>query len=108
MAAGGSQGEKIQVMDVNIPFPMGFGVPGVQDIHLIELFGAFGTIFQHGSHSGVPVDIGIFPLDISILRGFEGQILIDFHQAGVHFAVTGALRPIKDIFFGGAGMSIFN
>ena len=77
-------------------------------IHLIKLLRALGTILQHGAHGGVAVDVGVFTLDIVVLGGLERQILVYFHQTGIHFAVTGAVGAVKDIFLRRAGMAAFD
>ncbi len=41
LAAGGGQGQKIKVMDMNISALMGLGMLWVDDIHFVELLGAF-------------------------------------------------------------------
>ena len=80
----------------------------VQHKHLIKSLGALRAIFEHGAHGGVAVDIGVFPLDVVFGSAFEGQVLIHLHQGGVHLPHTGALCAVEDIFFGSAGMSVFN
>ena len=40
LAAGGGQGEEIQVVDVDIPVAVGLGVFGVEHKHFVELLGA--------------------------------------------------------------------
>lgn len=79
----------------------------VQHKHLIKSLGALRAIFEHGAHGGVAVDIGVFPLDVVFGSAFEGQVLIHLHQGGVHLPHTGALCAVEDIFFGSAGMSVF-
>ena len=93
---------------MDIPFPVGLGMGGVQDIHLIKLLRALGTILQHGAHGGIAVNIGVFTLNIVVLGGLERQILVYFHQTGIHFAVTGAVGAVKDIFLRRAGMAAFD
>ena len=93
---------------MDVPLRMGFGEHRIQHIHFTKLFGSLGAVFQHGAHRSVAVDIGVFPFDIVIRRRFEGQILVNAHQLGVHVANAGTLCPIEDILFGGTGMSVFN
>ena len=105
LAAGGGQREEIEVVDVDIALTVRPGVLGVEDEHFAELLGALGAVLEHGAHGGVAVDIGVFALDVVFERGFEGQILVDLHQAGVHLAHAGALVAIEDELLGRAGVS---
>ena len=108
LAAGGGQGVEVHIVDMDVAFPMGAAVLGVQNEHLAELLGAFGAVLQHGAHGGVAVDVGILTLDVVLQRGLEGQILINLHQAGVHFAGAGALIAVQNVLFGGTCMAVFH
>ena len=66
LAAGGCEGEEIQVMDMNIAVDVRLGVLRVEDVHLVELLRALAAVFQHGSHGGVAVDICVFALDVAV------------------------------------------
>ena len=108
LGAGGGQGIEIQVMDVDIAFGMGFGEYGIQHIHLAELLGALGAVFEHGAHGGVAVDVGVFTFYVVVGSGLKGQILVDAHQLGVHLTNTGTGRTVQDELFGGAGVTVFD
>ncbi len=108
LAAGRCKSQEIKVVDMNVSFPVCSGMIGMEHKHLIKLLCAFGTVFQHGPHGGISVDIGVFPFDIVILSLFEGQVLIDLHEAGVHFPDPRTLRPVKDIFLRRSGMTVFD
>ena len=64
----------------------------VKYVHLIELLGTLRTVLEHGTHSGITVDIGILTLDIALLCGFECKILIDLHQLGIQLYACSAAR----------------
>ena len=108
LATGGGQSVEVHVVDVDIPIYVGFGIRRVEDVHLTELLGALGPILQHGAHGGVPVDVGILPLDVVVLRVLEGQIFIDLHQLRVHLPHPGALGAVQDVLLGGAAVAIFD
>jgi len=72
LAAGGGQGQKVQVVNVDIPFPVSLSMGRVKNIHLIKLLSALRSIFQHGAHGGISVNIGVFTLDVVIFGGFKG------------------------------------
>ena len=95
-------------MDVDVAVKMRFGVDGIEHKHVVELFGALRTVFEHGAHGRVAVDIGVFALDIVFVGRLICQLLIRFHQARAHVAHTGALRAVENILLGGAGMSALN
>ena len=94
LAAGFGQGIKILVVDMDIPAPVGLDHLLGDQIRVIKAFGPFGTIFEHGPHSRVGVDIGVFAFHIGFFTGLKGQILIDFHEAFVHVADFGMFRPV--------------
>ena len=98
--SGGAHGGKVHVVDMDIPAAVGVGVLRLHDEHLVKLLGALAAIFQHGTHGGIPVDVGIFPLDVAVLGGGEGDVLIDLHQPGVHLPGPVALRAVEDVGLG--------
>ncbi len=108
LAAGGGEGQKVEVMDVDVALTVRLGELGVEDIHLIKFLCALGTVLEHSAHRGIAVDVGVLTLDVVILRGFEGQILIDLHQLGVHLADSGTLRTIKDELLRGSGVTVLD
>ena len=105
LAAGGGERQKIQVVDVNITVAVRRCVSRVEDEHFVELLCALGAVFEHGAHRGVAVDVCVFALDVVLDGGLEGKVLIDLHQAGVHFAHAGALVAVQDVLLRGAGVA---
>ena len=99
-AGGGAHGRKIHVMDVDVAVGVGAGVLRVHDEHLVELLRALAAILQHGAHGGVAVDVGVLALDVAVLGGGEGDVLIDLHEAGVHLSGAAALGAIEDVGLG--------
>ena len=95
-------------MDVDIALTVCLGELGVEDIHLIEFLRALGAVLEHGAHRGIAVDVCVLALDVVILRGFEGQILVDLHQLGVHLADSCALRTVEDELLGCSCMAVLN
>ena len=106
LAAGGGEGVEVLVMDMDVALPVGLGKAGIQHIHVVELLGALGAKLQHGSHGGIAVDVGVFPLDVGINRVLEGDVLKGFHQAGVHLAHAAALGAVEDIRLGTADKAL--
>ena len=84
-------------MNVDIALGMSLGKRRVQNVHLIELLCAAGAIFEHCTHSSIAVDIGVFTLNIAVLGGGEGQILIDLHNLSVHLTDSGSVCAVKDV-----------
>ena len=101
LATGGGEGVKIEVVDMDVAVVVRFGMLRLEDVHLVKDLGAFGAIFQHRTHGGVTVDIGVVPLQVAVLRVAVGDLLVGFHQAGVHFTGPGPFGPVQDICFGG-------
>ena len=81
---------------------------GVEHVHLVELLGAFAAVFQHGTHCGVAVDVGVFALDVAVRRGHEGQILVYLHQGGVHLARPGAVCAVQYVSLGGLCVTLLD
>ena len=108
LAAGHGQCIEVHVVNVDVAVFVGSGILGVDHVHLVKFFRAFGAVFQHRSHGGVSVDVGVFPLDVVVSGLLEGQILVDVHQPGVHVTDAGALCAIEDVFLGGSGVAVFN
>ena len=108
LGACGGQGQKIHVVDVNVAVAVGFGVLGLQNKHQVELLCALGSVFQHGAHGGVAIDVGIFPLDVGIHGGLVGNVVVYLHQPGVHFANAAALGAIENIILGDQHKAVVN
>ena len=78
----------------------------IYHIHLVEFFGTLGTVFQHCSHGGVAVYVGVLTFYFVFLCFLEGQILVDLHELGVHVPSSCTFRPVKDVFFRRSGMTV--
>ena len=100
LTAGGGEGEEIQVVDMDVPLPVSPGVLGIEDEHIVKLLGALGAKLEHGAHSGVAVDVGVFPLDVGVLGGGVGDVSVDLHQPGVHLPAAAALVAVEDVGLG--------
>ena len=85
---------------MNVAVLMGIGEFLVDHKHFIKLLGAFRSVFQHGAHGGIAVDIRVFAFDIRIFRRFKGNILINPHQIRIHFSFAVPFRAVEDIGFG--------
>ncbi len=93
---------------MDVALAVRLGELGVEDIHLVEFLRALGAVLEHGAHRGIAVDVGVLTFDVVILRGLEGQILIDLHQLGVHLADSGTLRAIEDELLRGSGVTVLD
>ncbi len=81
---------------------------GLTHEHQIELLRALGAVFQHRAHRGVAVDIRVFTLDVRIHGGFAGDVVVNAHQARIHFANARALRAIENVRFRRVRKAVFN
>ena len=88
-------------MDVDLPLGMGLGNVGGDDVFIVKALGTFRTVFQHGAHGGIRVDVGVFPLQVHVFRPDKGQGGIDLHQLVVHLPQLLMLGPVQDIGLGG-------
>ena len=100
-AGGGAHGGEVHVVDVDIPLLVGPGVLGLHHPHHVELLGPLAAVLEHGAHGGVAVDVGVLPLDVAVLGGGEGDVLIDLHQAAVEIPGLAALLAVQDVGLGG-------
>ena len=82
---------------MDVALAVRLGMRGIEDEHLVELLGALGTVLEHGAHGGVAVDVGVLSLGIVLQRGLESQVLVNFHQPGIHLPDAGALIAIEDV-----------
>ena len=94
LATGRGQGVKIKIVDMDIAILVGFGMLRLQDIHFVVDLGPFRAVFQHRTHGGVAVDIGVVPFQVAVAGIAGGDLVIGFHEAGVHFPGPGPFRPI--------------
>ena len=108
LAAGRRQREKIQIVDVNVSGDMRLRMLRIENVHLIELLRPFRSVLQHSPHGRIPVDIGIFALDIVLCRIAESEILVNFHQFCIHISDAGPLRAVENIFFRRTGVTFFD
>ena len=96
-------GEHVEVLvvDVDVTVDVSFCYIFWKNIVVYKVLGAFRTIFEHGAHGGVAVDIGILSLDVCILRVRICQLVIDVHQIRLCFSDLGMLSTIQDVGLGG-------
>ena len=94
LATGGGQCVKIKIMDVDVSVVMRLGVFRFQYVHLIENFGSFGAVFQHGAHGRIAVDVGVVALQVAVFGIAVSDFFISFHQTGIHLPGPGALCPV--------------
>ena len=105
-AGGGAHGGEVHVVDVDVAVLVGHCVLGLHDEHLVELLGTFTAVLEHGAHGSVAVDVGVFPLDVAVLGGREGDVLIDLHEAGVHLSGPAALGAVQDVGLGSLDVAV--
>jgi len=84
------------------------GMAGIENIHFIELFCRFASVFEHCAHGGIAVYVCVFAFNIVFLRGLESEVFHCLHKAGVHLADFVAVCAVKNIALCGAGMSGFD
>ena len=106
LAAGGGQGKEVQVVDMDVSLPVRPGMIRVEHEHIVELLGSFRAELEHAAHGGIPVDVGVLPLQVGFPCGGERDVLIGLHQAGVHLPGPAALVPIQDVGFGGLYVAV--
>ena len=72
---------------------------GVQHIAFVEMFCTFRTIFQHGTHGCVTVDVGIFTFDVTVCCIFVCDVFESFHQTIVHVSDSCTFCSVQDVCF---------
>ena len=108
LAAGGGQGVKVQVMNMDIAIAVRLCMPGIEHIHLIELLGTLRAELEHAAHGGIAVDVGVFALDVGVDGILVGDVLEDLHQAGIHLTHPTSFRAVEDIALGRTHEAAFN
>ena len=103
LTAGRGQGVKIKIVDMNVAVLVRFGMFRLQYIHFVVDLGAFRAVFQHGTHGGIAVDVGVVALQVAAARIARGDFVIGFHQAGIHFPRPGPFGAVQDVGLGGIG-----
>ena len=68
-----------------------------------EILRSLGSILEHGSHSGISVNVGILPLNILRFGAGVGESLIYIHEIKLSTADFRVLCPVKDISLGSGG-----
>ena len=106
LTAGGCQCIEIQIVDVDVAVSVGVGMFGVQHIAFIEVFCAFGTVFQHGAHGCVAVDIGIFAFDVTVCCIFVCDVFECFHQTIVHVSYSCTFCSVQDVSLCGTHIAV--
>lgn len=108
LAASGGQCQKVHVVHVDVAAAVRLGVLRLHHKHQVELLRALGAVLQHRTHGRVAVDVGVFALDVGLDGGLVGDVVIDTHQAGVHFADAAALGAVEDVALGGAHEAVLD
>ena len=108
LAAGFRQHVKIFVVDVNIPMDVRRCDILGQDIVVHKIVGTFGTIFQHGSHGGIRINIRVFPFDVRVCGTGERQFSVNIHQICFRLTDLSVFCTVQDIRFRSLGETIFN
>ena len=106
LAAGFGEQIEILVVDVNIAAVMRVGNVLIQNVAVHKIFGAFRTVLEHGSHRRIGVDIGVFALDVGILRVYKGKRFEDIHQILFGLTELAAFGAIENVCFGGFGQIV--
>ena len=108
LAAGLRQHVKILVMDMDIPVDMCRRNVFWKDIVVHKIVGTLRTIFQHGPHGSIGIDVGILPFDVRIRRTGERQLPVDIDQVRLGLAHLRVLGAVEDICFCRLGKSILD
>ena len=99
LGAGSGESIEVHIMDMDITVLVSLSVFLFKNIHLVEFLSADRTVLEHCAHSGVAVDVGVFPLDVAVGCIGKGDVFVNFHQPGVHLPGPGALRAVEDVSF---------
>ena len=107
LAAGHGKGIEIQIVDMDIAFHVGTAVLGLEHHHRVEVLGRFGTVLEHGAHSGVAIDVRVFTLEVGFLGRTESDVAERMHKASIHFAHAGTFGTVQDVALRGIGVATF-
>ena len=95
-------------MDVNVTIHVGAAVFRLEHHHRVEVLSGFAPVLEHGAHSGVAVDIGVFAFEVGFLGRAKRNVMKRLHETGVDFTYAGTFGAVQDIALGGIGVTTFS
>ena len=97
LAAG--LGERVEILIVDVDIALGVRLRDFRRNHVfvVEALRTLRAVFEHCAHRGIGVDVRVLALDIGVLGGLEGEILIDLHKLVVHLAQALMLCAVEDV-----------
>ena len=108
LAASRGKRQEVHIVNVDIALSVRLGMLWLKYEHFVELLRALAAVLEHGAHSRIAVDIGVFTLGVIIFRVFERQILISLHEPCVHVSDPGTLRSVEDELLRSPGVSVLD
>ena len=108
LAAGLGEKVEILVVDVDVAAVVRVGNVLVKNVVVNKVLRAFGTVFEHGPHCRVGVDVGILALDVGILCVNKGQGLENVHEILLCLAQLAAFGAVEYVCLGRFGEIVGN
>ena len=85
---------------MNISLTMSARELRIDNTHFVELFGRLGAIFQHSTHGGISINIGILSLHVGVGCLRKRNIFKRLNQTTIHVAGTVAFGTIEYVRLG--------
>ena len=94
LAAGGGEGVKIKIVDMDIALGVRLGLRRRKQISRVIRLGARRAYLQHGAHGRVAVNIGVIALHVAEAGVYIGDFVDGLHQTGFCLADARALCAV--------------
>ena len=108
LTAGFCQHVKVFVVNMNIAVGVCLCHVFGQNIAVYKMLGTFGSVFEHGTHGGVCVDICVFAFQIRLFDFRKCNFLVQLHKLVLLLPDAGPFGTIQNIRFGGCGITLGN
>ena len=108
LTAGFRQHIEILIVDMNVTVGMSGGYILGKDAAVDEILGAFGAVFQHGTHGCIGINVSVFTLDVCILGRPIGELIVYIHEVGFRLTNLSVGIAVNDVCLGGRGEVILN
>ena len=92
---------------MDIAVSVRFGMFRIEHIHFVKMFCSFRTVFKHGAHGSIAVNIGIFSFYIAFFCVRVCYVFKCFHKTCIHVSDACSFSSVKNIAFSCIHISVW-